>query len=100
MILHASEHSSYGKRIHFVAQDTHLLVLALRRYPLLGPKTAVVIWTGEISETVSLKPIYESLGPLKAGALPGFHCITGCVIHVSKSMEKGKRVLSKYVGNP
>ena len=25
-----------------------------------------------------LKPIFESLGPLKAAALPGFHCITGC----------------------
>ena len=52
------------------------MVLALRRYPLLDPSTVIVIGTGDKQRTVMLKPIFETLGPLKAAALPGFHCLT------------------------
>ena len=78
MILHALELSSIRKNVNFLTQDTDVVVLALRRYPLLGPNTAVVIGMGEKRRTGMLKPIYESLGPMRAAALPGFHCITGC----------------------
>ena len=78
MILHASELSADGRTVHFLTQDTDVVVLALRRYTLLGPGTAAITGTGEKRRKIDLKPIYESLGPLKAAALPGFHCITGC----------------------
>ena len=78
MILHAIELTSDGKSVHFLTQDTDVMILALRRYLLLGPSTALVMGTGDKRRTIMLKPIFESLGPLKASALPGFHCITGC----------------------
>ena len=52
--------------------------MALRRYPLLDPSTAIVIGTGDKQRTAMLKPIFETIGPLKAAALLGFHCLTGC----------------------
>ena len=78
MILHAIELTSDQKSVHFLTQDTDVMVLALRRYLSLGPNTALVMGTGDKRRTIMLKPIFESLGPLKAAALPGFHCITGC----------------------
>ena len=65
------------------------MILALRKYLLLGPSTALVMGTSD-KRTIMLKSIFESLGPLKTAALPGFYCITGCdtcgQIHV-----KGKK---------
>ena len=57
--------------VHFLTPDTDVMILALRRYSLLGPNTAK-LWEQVI------KAYFQSLGPLKAAALPGFHCITGC----------------------
>ena len=78
MIMHALELSYVGICVNLLTQDTYVMVLALRRYPLLDPSTAIVIGTGDKQRTVMLKPIFETLGPLKAAALPGFHCLTGC----------------------
>ena len=61
-----------------MTQDTDVMVLALRRLPLLGPKTMMILGTGEHRRKISLKPIYDKLCPEKVAALPAFHCLTGC----------------------
>ena len=47
MILHAIELTSENKSVHFLTQDTDVMILALRRYSLLGPNTALVMGTGD-----------------------------------------------------
>ena len=47
MILHALVLSSIRKNYNFLTQDTNVVVLALRIYPLLGPNTVIVIGTGD-----------------------------------------------------
>ena len=61
MILHALELSSVGKCVNFLTQDTDVLVLALRRYPLFDLSTAIVIGTGDKRRTVMLKHIFRLL---------------------------------------
>ena len=78
MMLHASEICASGKHVHFMTQDTDVLVLALRRFPSFTNKTTVIIGTGKHRRKVPLQPIYNKLGHTKAAALPGFHCLTGC----------------------
>ena len=46
MILHAIELTSDNKTVHFLTQDTDVMILALRRYSFLGPNTALVMGTG------------------------------------------------------
>ena len=65
-----------GISIH--SPDTDVLVLAVRRYPLLCPSITFVTGTGQKRRSIPLKPIYDALGPMKAAALPGFHAISGC----------------------
>ena len=78
MILHAAELSAAGKTVHIMTQDTDVLVLAIRRLQILGPKLCLIMGTGESRRQVLVKPIYDQLGVSKAAALPGFHCLTGC----------------------
>ena len=58
MVLHAIELTSNQKSVHFLTQDTDVMVLALRRYLLLGPNTALVMGTGDKRRTIMLKPIF------------------------------------------
>ena len=78
IILHSAEISASGKNVHIMTQDTDIMILSLRRLPVLGPKVVLLMGTGDCRRKVLLKPIYDSLGPSRDEALPGFHCITGC----------------------
>ena len=60
MILHAIELTSDNKSVHFLTQDTDVMILALRRYSLLGPNTALVMGTGVKRRKNMSKPIFES----------------------------------------
>ena len=77
LILYAVEVSKSGKTVHIYSPDTDVLVLALRRVPLLGSHALLIMGTGERQRHMKLKVIYDSLGPVKASALPGFHSLTG-----------------------
>uniref|UniRef100_A0A1Y1L134 Uncharacterized protein n=1 Tax=Photinus pyralis TaxID=7054 RepID=A0A1Y1L134_PHOPY len=53
-----------------------VLVLALRRAPLLS-KNTMFICIGSRGREMPLQPLYEALGPLKAEALPGLYALSG-----------------------
>ena len=57
------------------AQDTDVLVLAVRRYLKLPSESYFI---PKPNELISVKNIYMSLGQSKAAALPEFHAISGC----------------------
>ncbi len=78
MILHAVEAARAGSIVHIYSQDTDVLLLALRRVPLLGEKAALLMGTSDRRRLVLLKPIYDSLGEEKAKALCKWHALTGC----------------------
>ena len=62
MIHHAVEDASNGMNVHIYSQDTDVLLLALRRTPLLGDCSAAIMGTSERRRKVFLQPIYEKLG--------------------------------------
>ena len=62
IIHHAVEVGSKGMNVHIYSQDTDVLLLALRRTPLLGDVSAVIMDTSEIRRKVFLQPIYDTLG--------------------------------------
>ena len=78
MILYAVEAAKSGYTIHIYSQDTDVLLLALRRVPLLGDKAAMVMGTRDQRRLVLLGPIYNALGAEKATALCKWHALTGC----------------------
>ena len=45
--MHAVEVASNGMNVHIYSQDTDVLLLALRRTPLLGDCSAVIMGTSE-----------------------------------------------------
>jgi len=47
MILHTVEAANARFAVHIYSQDTDVLLLALRRVPLLGDKAAMVMGTGD-----------------------------------------------------
>jgi hypothetical protein len=76
IILHAINAKERGKTSLLIfAQDTDVLVLAVRRYPRLPENTYFV---PHLDNKISIKGIYMSLGSMKASALPGFHALSGC----------------------
>ena len=58
IFLHAIELTSNKKGFIFLTQDKDVMVLALRRYLLLGPNTALVMGTGDKRRKIMLKPIF------------------------------------------
>ena len=62
MILHAAELSGKQKNVHIMMQDTDVMVLALCRFPHLGPPSTMIIGTGEHHRKIPLKPVYDTLG--------------------------------------
>ncbi len=76
LVLYAVSVTEAGKVAHIYTHDTDVLVLALRRTPLI-PQTILIMGTGERRRKVQLKRIYDALGPEKAAALPGFHALSG-----------------------
>ena len=73
ILIHAVDATIRGASgISIHSPDTDVLVLAVRRYPLLCQSTTFVTVTGLKRRSIQLKPIYDALGPMKAAALPGF----------------------------
>ena len=82
IILHAINAAEIGAtRLLIFAQDTDVLVLAVRHYLKLPQESFFVPGP---KEHISLKQIFHSLGPQKASALPGFHALSLGVIHVGR----------------
>eukprot|EP00112_Aurelia_sp_Birch-Aquarium-sp1_P010682 Seg2275.4 transcript_id=Seg2275.4/GoldUCD/mRNA.D3Y31 product="hypothetical protein" protein_id=Seg2275.4/GoldUCD/D3Y31 len=78
MIFHATESAKDGSVVHIYSQDTDVLLLALRRVPLLGRSPAMVMGTCDRRRIIPLVPIYDALGEAKAKALCKWHALTGC----------------------
>jgi len=76
MMLHAVNATERGATSLFIfAQDTYVLVLAVRRYPKLPVES---FFMPGIQGPISLRRVYNALGALKASALPGFHAFSWC----------------------
>ncbi|KAK6171759.1 hypothetical protein SNE40_018192 [Patella caerulea] len=78
MILHAVDAVKQGFRIAFYSQDTDVLLLALRRVPLLGGNPVIIVGRGTERHILHLREVYKLLGCEKASAIPNFHSLTGC----------------------
>jgi hypothetical protein len=78
LLLHALHAVRSGTEVQIISPDTDVLLLALRRYPQLGHNPSFVTGVGVKRRTISLKPIYDSIGERLAASLPGFHAFTGC----------------------
>jgi hypothetical protein len=91
MIYHAVEVAGNGMNVHIYSQDTDVLLLALRRTPLLGNHSALIMGTSERRRKVFLQPIYDKLGPEKSAALINWHALTGCDTtgHIQGKGKKG-----------
>ena len=76
LILHAIDAKERGAtRLFIFAQDTDVLVLAVRRFDRLPQESFFV---PHPHEQISVRDIASALGPLKTAAPPGFHAISGC----------------------
>ena len=74
MLLHARDAKSNGAtRLEIHSPDTDVLILCIRRYPLLCHDTKFVT----PHKSISIGQTYEHLGANKAAALPAFHAVTG-----------------------
>ena len=73
MNYHAEQVASNGMNVHIYSQDMDVLLLTIRRTPLLGDVSAVIMDTSE-----RRRNIYDTLGPEKSGALINWHALTGC----------------------
>lgn len=67
-----------GLTVHIYSQDTDVLLLAIRRVPLLGENPAMLMGTKDRRRLIELQPIYDVLGEDKAEALCKWHALTGC----------------------
>ena len=91
IIYHAVEVASNGMNVHIYSQDTDVLLLALRRTPLLDNHSALIMGTSERRRKVFLQPIYDKLGPEKSAALINWYALTGCDTtgHIQGKGKKG-----------
>eukprot|EP00112_Aurelia_sp_Birch-Aquarium-sp1_P013562 Seg2881.2 transcript_id=Seg2881.2/GoldUCD/mRNA.D3Y31 product="hypothetical protein" protein_id=Seg2881.2/GoldUCD/D3Y31 len=78
MIFHATESAKDGSAVHIYSQDADVLLLALRRVPLLGRSPAMVMGTCDRRRIIPLVPIYDAIGEAKTKALCKWHALTGC----------------------
>lgn len=78
LMLYGSHLHKQGRIVTIYSSDVDVLVLAIRRSPLLGQDACMVMGTGDRRRVVNLKSIHDSIGPLRAAALPAFHALTGC----------------------
>ena len=78
IILHSAYVAERGiKTLHIYSPDPDVLILSIRRYPLLPPDTGIFFGHG-VKRFISLRLIYDVLGPEKAAELPGLHSPSGC----------------------
>lgn len=93
IILHAVEVSQQNpKKIRLFASDTYVLVLAIRRFPLLCKDTAVVSITQ--TKITALEPLARGLGSLRMASLPALHAILGSDV-TGRFSGKGKKLYWK-----
>ena len=78
MIYHPVEVARNGMNDHIYSQDTYVLLLALRRTPLLCEHSALIMGASERRRKVFPQPIYDKLGPEKSAALINWYALTGC----------------------
>ena len=89
MILHGVFVATKGViSTHIYSPDTDVVILALRRIPMLTAEVGMFIGQG-MKKFIDLLPIYNALGPLKASALVGLHALSGADITGSFA-HKGK----------
>lgn len=99
LILHAIDAAANGAtQINIHSPDTDVFVLSIRRHPQLSKETYFVTGTGQRRRKISLRPIYEALGPNKAAALPAFHAFTGAD-NTGSFSGKGKLTCWKAFSN-
>ena len=73
MILHAVDATSDGvTEIKIHSPDTDVLVLDLRRYPMLCVDASFVTGRGHNHREIKMGPIVQALGPTRTAALPAF----------------------------
>ena len=61
------------------SKDTDIVVLSVAAVQKLGcSELWVLVGTGSKNQYLAAHEISDSLRPLKAAALPGFHAFTGC----------------------
>ena len=77
MILHATESAKDCSVVHSYSQDIDILLLALRRLPLLGRSPAMMKGTSDRRRIIPFLPIYDTLGEAKAKSLCKWHAVTG-----------------------
>ena len=74
MILHARDAQVNGAtRLEIHSPDTDVLILCIRRFPLLCEDTTFVT----PHKSLAIGQIYDDLGAKRAAALPAFHAVTG-----------------------
>ena len=77
IMLHAVHAARRGaESIRIFSPDTDVLVLSVRRAPLL-PDDTLFVTLGQHRREINLKKIYDKLGSIRANALPGLHAISG-----------------------
>ena len=57
--------------------DTDVLLLLVYMYPNLPTSTTFLTGKGRLKRNISVRSIYNNLGPKRASALLGFHALTG-----------------------
>ena len=83
----------------FFSPDTDVLVLAIKRVPIFPEDTAFVAM-GPKKRDISLRPIYDALGPKRAAALPGLHALFGADVIGSFSGKAKTSFWNKFGNAP
>ena len=78
MILYAKSVADAGYHIKIRSSDTDVLLLSLRRVPILGEDTTIISGVGPRRREIHIGEIYEKLGKEKSEALIKWHALTGC----------------------
>ena len=64
--------------LYVVLPDTDVLLLLIYYYPQLCASTTFRAGSGNDQRDIEIRKMYESIGPLHAKAILGFHVFTGC----------------------
>lgn len=76
LILHAADATLRGaSTIDIHLPDTDVVILALRRYPMLCSRTSCIVGSGKKKRQIALKPIYNALGEEKIECIAWVSCL-------------------------
>ena len=79
--------------------NTDVFVLAIKRVPMF-PEDAAFVAKGPKKHDISLRPIYDALGPKRAAALPRLHALSGADVTGSFSGKAKTSFWNKFVNAP